>query len=117
MEACAGSTRIPARLLGLPRARETCHIDVMKRMGRPVLLAFAALLLLQCSGIAALFDEDACAPLCTDCACCPALRSETPAAPNVPVPVAGTIAARPDATPPARESRPADIFHVPRLTV
>ena len=83
----------------------------MRRFG---LLAFAAFLLLQCSGVVALLDDDACAPLCTDCACCPALRSDVP--PPIPAPAPGEcrLLARRDARRPVPDTQPADIFHVPR---
>ena len=98
---------------------------------RPILtLSIAALLLLQATGLDVVVasqtcsttcptDEadGACGPLCSDCFCCPTLRSCVQPDSGLSLPLVSTLAPEAERTPLPPKADPADIFHVPKTAL
>ncbi len=62
-------------------------------------------------------QDGACAPLCTDCFCCPTLRSCVQVEGQLPSPLISMPAGEPEQTPAPLRANPSEIFHIPRIAL
>jgi len=99
-------------------------------MKRTIVLGIAALLFLQATGLDVVVAPQACtracpteepdgtcAPLCSDCFCCPSMRSCIQPGYVFSAPFGSTSAPHTDRAPLPLQTAPVDIFHIPKAAL